>query len=87
MPWHRRAKDASWATTWSLVPAVTTITRLPFEKPIYELEEKLAHLESQLDPSPETESDIRKTRADLTRLKRDVFDSLDPWDVVINEAN
>lgn len=62
--------------------ANSTITRLPFERPIYELEERLAHLESQIDPGPEMEADIRKARVELTRLKREVFDNLDPWDVV-----
>lgn len=56
--------------------------RLPFERPIYELEEKLQALETQPNPSAEVEEEIRKLRIETVRMKRDVFENLDPWDVV-----
>ena len=56
--------------------------RLPFERPIYEIEDRLAQLEALPEPGPETEEDIRKTRLELTRLRREVFENLDSWDIV-----
>ena len=55
---------------------------LTFERPIYELEERLAKLEAVTDPSPEVAEEARRMRIELTRLKREVFENLDPWDVV-----
>lgn len=55
---------------------------LPFERPIYELEERLTNLEAVSEPSLESAAEIRRLRLELTRLKREVFDNLDPWDVV-----
>ncbi len=56
--------------------------RLPFERPIYELEAKLAELEAATDPDIETRDAIRRTRVELARLKREVFEKLDPWEIV-----
>jgi len=56
--------------------------RLPFERPIYELEDRLAQLESDPDPSPETREEIRNMRLEVTRLKREIFDNLDAWETV-----
>ena len=56
--------------------------RLSFERPIFELEEKLAKLEANPDPDLEAKDAIRTTRVEITRLKREVFDKLDPWEVV-----
>jgi acetyl-CoA carboxylase carboxyl transferase subunit alpha len=56
--------------------------RLPFERPIYELEAKLAELEALADPDIETRDAIRRTRVELARLKREVFEKLDPWEIV-----
>ncbi|MGE5194726.1 MAG: acetyl-CoA carboxylase carboxyltransferase subunit alpha [Deltaproteobacteria bacterium] len=56
--------------------------RLPFERPIYELEAKLAELEALADPDMETRDATRRTRVELARLKREVFEKLDPWEIV-----
>lgn len=56
--------------------------RLPFERPIFELQEQLAVLEVQPDPSPEAKAEIHAKRLEITRLKREVFDNLDAWQTV-----
>jgi len=56
--------------------------QLAFEKPIYELEEQLEKLEGQPNPSANTLDAIRNMRVEIQRMKREVFDRLDPWDIV-----
>ncbi len=59
--------------------------RLPFERPIYDLEEKLQTLENQWRadvPTPEVREEIRNLRLEINRLKRDIFDNLDAWETV-----
>ncbi|MDB5335906.1 MAG: acetyl-CoA carboxylase, carboxyl transferase, alpha subunit, partial [Planctomycetaceae bacterium] len=59
--------------------------RLPFERPIYDLEEKLQALENQWRadvPTPEVREEIRNLRLEINRLKRDIFDNLDAWETV-----
>jgi len=55
---------------------------LPFEKPIMELGAQLELLEAQVDPTPDTKAAIRNMRVELTRLKREIFMGLDPWEIV-----
>lgn len=55
---------------------------LPFEKPIHELELQLQKLETEPDPSPNVKDSIRKIRIELTRLKREVYAQLSPWETV-----
>ena len=62
--------------------ATSTIQPLPFEKPIFELESQLEKLESHDNPSAEMREAIRNMRTDISRLKREVFANLDPWDIV-----
>ncbi|MBI3865901.1 MAG: acetyl-CoA carboxylase carboxyltransferase subunit alpha [Planctomycetia bacterium] len=56
--------------------------RLPFEKPILELEATLAELEAAPGSEVEVRDKIRKTRVELSRLKREIFEKLEPWEVV-----
>jgi acetyl-CoA carboxylase carboxyl transferase subunit alpha len=56
--------------------------RLPFERPIFELEGKLAELEAVAEPDFEIRDAIRRTRVELSRLKREVFEKLDAWEIV-----
>ncbi|MFN0055559.1 MAG: acetyl-CoA carboxylase carboxyltransferase subunit alpha [Planctomycetales bacterium] len=56
--------------------------RLSFERPIYELEDQLAQLEAAPNPDLAARDAIRKMRVDLVRLKREIFDKLDAWDIV-----
>ncbi len=55
---------------------------LAFERPIFELEERLAALETQPNPTPSSKEAIRNMRVEITRMKREIFENLDPWDVV-----
>ena len=55
---------------------------LPFERPIVELEEQLAKLESQPGPTPTTLESTRNMRVEIAKLKRDVFENLNPWETV-----
>ncbi|MBI5758615.1 MAG: acetyl-CoA carboxylase carboxyltransferase subunit alpha [Planctomycetales bacterium] len=58
--------------------------RLPFERPIYERETHLTELERQHTDAPTEalEEEIRKLRVEVTRRKREVFETLDPADLV-----
>ncbi|MEO1995021.1 MAG: acetyl-CoA carboxylase carboxyltransferase subunit alpha [Planctomycetaceae bacterium] len=56
--------------------------QLPFERPIYELEEQLQKLESQPHPTTNSKDIIRNMRVEITRMKREVFDHLDSWEIV-----
>jgi acetyl-CoA carboxylase carboxyl transferase subunit alpha len=56
--------------------------RLPLERPIYELEDKIAALESTPDRSPAASEELRQMRRDLTELKKKVFANLSAWETV-----
>jgi acetyl-CoA carboxylase carboxyl transferase subunit alpha len=56
--------------------------RLAFERPIYELEDRLAKLESIKDDNPEARNEIRQLRRELIELKKKVFGQLKPWETV-----
>ncbi len=56
--------------------------QLPFERPIYELERQLEQLETQPNPSANTKDAIRKMRVEITRMKREIFENLDPSEIV-----
>jgi acetyl-CoA carboxylase carboxyl transferase subunit alpha len=58
------------------------VFRLPFERPLIELEDQLARLEAVPDPDAASRNEIRKLRVELNRKRREVFDNLDSWDVV-----
>ncbi len=58
------------------------IHQLPFERPIHDLEQQLERLEAQPNPTPASKDAIRNMRVEISRLKRDIFDHLDPWQVV-----
>lgn len=55
---------------------------LPFEKPIVDLEERLATLEAQPNPTPATLDIIRNMRLDVAKLKREIYENLDAWQTV-----
>ena len=59
-----------------------TLSRLSFERPIYELEERVAKLESRPDRSPEEVEESRRLRREVAELKKKVFSSLEPWQTV-----
>lgn len=55
---------------------------LPFEKPITEMEAQLETLESQPNPTTNTKDAIRNMRVEIARMKREIFENLDPWETV-----
>jgi acetyl-CoA carboxylase carboxyl transferase subunit alpha len=56
--------------------------RLAFEKPIYELEEQIAALESQREKTADQQEYIRGLKRELSDMKRRIFGSLDAWQTV-----
>lgn len=61
---------------------MSTMLPLPFEVPIFELEEQLERLESHANPTANLKEAIRNLRVEITRKKREVFENLDAWDTV-----
>jgi len=55
---------------------------LPFEKSIVDLEEHLAKLEREPNPTPATLDLIRNTRVEVAKLKRETYENLDAWQTV-----
>lgn len=55
---------------------------LPFERPLVDLEKQLEALETQPDPGAATKEAIRNIRTELTKLRRDIYDKLNPWEIV-----
>lgn len=55
---------------------------LPFEKPIVDLEDQLQTLESQPSPTPATLDSIRNMRVEIAKMKREIFENLDAWQIV-----
>ncbi len=58
------------------------MTRLSFERPIYELEAKLAKLEAANGSSPASQDQIQQVRRELLELKRKIYSNLEPWQTV-----
>jgi acetyl-CoA carboxylase carboxyl transferase subunit alpha len=61
---------------------VAGLNRLSFEKPIYELEDRIAALEATPDKSAETMEEIRRMRREAAELKKSIFAGLAPWQTV-----
>jgi acetyl-CoA carboxylase carboxyl transferase subunit alpha len=59
--------------------------RLPFEGPIYDLEERLSELEGQYaqDPAAGVLEAVRRLRRELAALKRTIYANLDPWQTIL----
>lgn len=56
--------------------------QLPFEKPIHALEAQLRILEAEQNPTASVKNAIRSMRVQITRMKREIFENLDAWDIV-----
>jgi acetyl-CoA carboxylase carboxyl transferase subunit alpha len=62
--------------------------RLAFEAPIYEMEARLSELEAHYaknrtgGESPKIAEQIRRLRRELVALKREIYATLDPWQIV-----
>ncbi|MCA9015329.1 MAG: acetyl-CoA carboxylase carboxyltransferase subunit alpha [Planctomycetaceae bacterium] len=61
---------------------MSVTNQLPFERPIYELEEQLKKIEQEPNPTANTKDAIRNMRLEITRMKREIFENLDAWDTV-----
>lgn len=57
-------------------------TRLTFERPIYDLEDRVALLESSPQKTTESTEEARKLRREAAELKKKVFANLEPWQTV-----
>ncbi len=55
--------------------------RLPLEKPIYEIEDRIADLETAPLGGPEQE-EIKRLRREMVDVQKKIFGSLDPWQTV-----
>jgi acetyl-CoA carboxylase carboxyl transferase subunit alpha len=55
--------------------------RLPLERPIYEIQDKIAALEAAPVGSAEQE-EIRRLRRELVEVQKQIFGSLNPWQTV-----
>lgn len=60
----------------------STIYRLAFEQPIYQLQEQIAGLEATEPKSPDLRDHIRALRRELADKTRQVYSQLDPWETV-----
>src|SRR5438128_3769982 len=56
--------------------------RLPFEKEIYELDDRLAQLEGAGNDPPADAEEVRRLRRELIDLKRKIYGNLTPWQTV-----
>ena len=56
--------------------------QLPFEKPIFDLEDQLAALEAEPDPTSVVQDSIQRMRVEITRVTRERYENLDPWEIV-----
>ena len=55
---------------------------LAFERPIWELQARLAELKKSANSSPELEEEIRRTNRQLADLTREIYGKLTPWETV-----
>jgi len=56
--------------------------RLSFEKPIYELEDRITSLDAAAEKTPQMREESRQLRRQVSDMKRDVFGKLDEWQIV-----
>ena len=56
--------------------------RLTFERPIYELDARLAKLEAEANGSHEVSEEIRRLRRELAETKKRIYSQLRPWETV-----
>jgi acetyl-CoA carboxylase carboxyl transferase subunit alpha len=56
--------------------------RLPFERPIYELEARLEKLEAKGEQTTEVRNEIRSLRRELVEKIKHIYGNLKPWETV-----
>ena len=57
--------------------------RLPFEQPIFELQEQIDRDEATDPKTPEMRERIRELRKQLTETTKAIYNNLDPWETVM----
>jgi acetyl-CoA carboxylase carboxyl transferase subunit alpha len=60
----------------------TALHRLGFERPIYELEGRIADLEAGVAENPAAREELRKLRRELVETTKRIFSQLSPWETV-----
>ena len=60
-----------------------TLQQLPFERPISEVEQRLAELERAGADSPAAGDEIRRLRRERADLIKKVYSNLEPWETVL----
>lgn len=60
----------------------TSNHRLSFERPIYELESRIADTEAAAQENPAARDELRKLRRELVELTKKIFSNLSPWETV-----
>ena len=60
----------------------SSLLRLSFEEPIYDLEARLEKLESTPEKSADAHDEIRRLRRELVELKKKIFSQLEPWESI-----
>jgi acetyl-CoA carboxylase carboxyl transferase subunit alpha len=56
--------------------------RLAFERPIYELEDRLEKLGAKSEQTPEVRDEIRRLRRERVELVKEIYNNLKPWEQV-----
>ena len=56
--------------------------RLPFEQPIFEMQEQIDTLEANEKKTPEMVERVRGLRKQLTETTKTIYNNLDPWETV-----
>src|SRR3972149_5522825 len=56
--------------------------RLTFERPIYELEDRLEKLDTKTEQTPEVRNEIRRLRRERVELIKQIYNNLKPWEQV-----
>ena len=56
--------------------------RLAFERPIYDLEARIADVEVSARDNPAARDELRRMRRELVELTRGIFNGLTPWETV-----
>ncbi len=59
-----------------------TLHRLSFEKPIYDLEDQIAALETDSAGKVQRADELSRLRREVSDLKRKIFGNLAPWQTV-----
>jgi acetyl-CoA carboxylase carboxyl transferase subunit alpha len=60
----------------------TLVQRLTFERPVYEIEARIARLDQAENRTVETFDEIRRLRRERSELLRKIYANLEPWEVV-----